>query len=187
MVVGLLMAVSPAVVQLYFRSQQSRLVSEWSAAKKKVESVETRTAPVEAPVLGSITTGPAILDIEDIGLKVAVVSGTSQLDLAKGPGLINSTSRPGEEGNVAIAGHRTMYGAPFRRLHELRAGDELVLKLPDADLLYVIRKTGRVKPSDSSVLDSFGDNRLTLISCDPPFSAKFRLVVVGRFKNILQR
>ena len=42
-----------------------------------------------------------------------VVEGTDP-DLRKGPGHYPYTPLPGERGTVAIAGHRTTYGAPFR-------------------------------------------------------------------------
>ncbi len=34
---------------------------------------------------------------------------------------------PGQPGNSAIAGHRTTYGAPFFRLDELKAGDQILV------------------------------------------------------------
>jgi len=35
---------------------------------------------------------------------------------------------PGENGTVGIAGHRTTYGAPFRRIDELDRGDKIVVE-----------------------------------------------------------
>ena len=49
------------------------------------------------------------------------VAGTDGGDLRKGPGHYPSTPLPGDRGTVAIAGHRTTYGAPFRKLDKLRA------------------------------------------------------------------
>ncbi len=40
-----------------------------------------------------------------------------------------------------------------------------------------------VDPSNVSVLNYFGDNRFTLTSCNPPYSAAQRLIVVAGFKS----
>ena len=37
-----------------------------------------------------------------------------------------------------------------------------------------------VSPSDVSVLNDFGDNRITLTTCNPEFSSSQRLIVVGK-------
>lgn len=140
----------------------------------------------EKPTLSitDVSPGPIILGIKKIGLRLALVEGTTPSSLAKGPGLIENTSRPGKEGNIGVSGHRTMYGAPFRRLDEIKAGDELTLEVPGAVLAYKVFEIRKVKPSDTSVLDEYGDNRLTLTTCDPLFSAKFRLIVIGKLKKI---
>ena len=62
-----------------------------------------------------------------IGVDQFVVEGTAAADLAKGPGHYIGTAMPGQQGNIAIAGHRTTYGAPFNRLDELKVGDKVVL------------------------------------------------------------
>ena len=40
----------------------------------------------------------------------------------RAPATTRSRPCPGQEGNAAIAGHRTTYGAPFNRIDELEAG-----------------------------------------------------------------
>jgi sortase A len=37
---------------------------------------------------------------------------------------------PGLGKTTAIAGHRTTFGAPFRKIDRLRQGDAIVLELP---------------------------------------------------------
>ena len=51
-----------------------------------------------------------------------VVEGTDTDDLRKGPGHYPDTPLPGERGTVAIAGHRTTHGAPFRNIDKLERG-----------------------------------------------------------------
>ena len=52
-----------------------------------------------------------------------VVEGTGASALRAGAGHYPNTPLPGEEGNVAIAGHRTTYGKPFANLDRLKIGD----------------------------------------------------------------
>ena len=59
------------------------------------------------------------LVIERMELDTLVVKGHTRAVLKKGPGWIDYTDLPGPTGNAGISGHRTTYGAPFRRLDEL--------------------------------------------------------------------
>jgi sortase A len=86
---------------------------------------------------------------------------------------------PGQPGNAAIAGHRTTYGAPFFNLNELASGDHIFVTTAQGPFEYRVRETKVVHPSEVSVLDPTKDNRLTLTTCNPRFSASERLVVVA--------
>jgi sortase A len=89
---------------------------------------------------------------------------------------------PGQAGNVAIAGHRTTNGAPFNGLGHLVPGDRIILTtVYGQQFTYVVSGTPQaVSPSDVGVLNYFGDNRVTLTTCNPEFSSTQRLVVVGK-------
>jgi sortase A len=120
----------------------------------------------------------AVLRIPAIGVEQTVVSGVGRSDLQKGPGHFRTTPLPGQAGNAAIAGHRTTYGEPFRRLDELKPGDRI--EITDVfERRYVYRVEDRiiVRPDDVAVLDDRGKPELTLVTCDPPFTADRRLVV----------
>ena len=125
------------------------------------------------------------LTIPKIGLNQYVVSGTAAAQLAEGPGHYVGTALPGQAGNVAIAGHRTTNGAPFNRLAELAPGDPIYLTTTWGEkLTYAVSQTPyAVSPSDVAVLDSFGDNRLTLTTCNPEFSVAQRLIVVAHLQQ----
>src|SRR3954452_22845871 len=70
------------------------------------------------------------LKIDRIHLSTVVVEGTEANDLRKGPGHYPATPLPGQRGTVAIAGHRTTYGAPFRKIDKVRPRDEIVITMP---------------------------------------------------------
>ncbi len=126
----------------------------------------------------------AQISIPSIGVSQFVVSGTATDDLAKGPGHYIGTAAPGQAGNIAIAGHRTTHGAPFNRLAQLAIGDTIVLtNTLDQHFTYKVAQTPfPVSPSDVSVLNDFGDNRITLTTCNPEFSAAQRLIVVATYE-----
>ena len=125
----------------------------------------------------------AHLQIPKIGLDEIVVSGTNEGDLAKGPGHYLGTAMPGQAGNVAIAGHRTTHGAPFNRLAELAIGDPIYLTTSSGQqLTYIVSAVPvAVSPRDVTVLNNFGDDRLTLTTCNPEYSAVQRLIVVAAY------
>ena len=87
---------------------------------------------------------------------------------------------PGQPGNAAIAGHRTTYGAPFNRLDELVAGDAILVTTSQGEFRYEVETSFVVRPDQSEVLDPTPDNRLTLTTCNPRYSAAQRLIVVAK-------
>jgi len=140
------------------------------------------SAKVPSPPDGSVV---ARLQIPAIGLDQYVVAGTSAAQLSQGPGHYDGTAMPGQAGNVAIAGHRTTHGAPFNRLGQLVHGDRIILTaLSGQPFTYVVSGTPQaVSPNDVAVLNYFGDNRITLTTCTPEFSAAQRLIVMGQLKQ----
>ncbi len=123
----------------------------------------------------------ALIKAPTIDLAQAVVEGTSASDLRQGPGLYHSSPMPGQSGNVAVAGHRTTYGAPFRRLDDLSVGDPILVTTKTGEFRYTVSEQPRVvSPDDNQVLADHGDNRLTLTTCNPLYQASERLIVVAR-------
>ena len=87
------------------------------------------------------------MQIDRIGLSSVVVEGTNADDLREGPGHYPATPLPGQRGTVGIAGHRTTYGAPFRKIDKVRPGDEIVVD--DAvRALHLPRRANADRPAD---------------------------------------
>ena len=120
------------------------------------------------------------IEIPKIGVDKIVVAGVALSDLRKGPGHYPNTPLPGQLGNAAIAGHRTTYGAPFFRVDELAAGDEIIVTTVQGTFRYLVTEIKIVKPTDFSVLDPTPDATLTLTSCNPRYSSRQRIVVKAR-------
>jgi sortase A len=88
---------------------------------------------------------------------------------------------PGDHGTVAIAGHRTTHGAPFRNIDKLKRGNRIILELPYGRFVYKVEKTQIVEPTALWVTDRVGYDRLVLSACHPLYSAAQRLIVFARF------
>jgi sortase A len=133
-----------------------------------------------------VTTGDAIGQIEfpRIGNTYNVVQGTDTHSLEEGPGHYPQTALPGMGQTVAIAGHRTTYLAPFRFLDELRSGDLIFVKMPYGKFTYVVQYQRIVKPSEVSVIDDVGYDRLVLSACNPLYSAAQRIIVFARLEAV---
>jgi sortase A len=145
-----------------------------------------------------VEVGKAIgrIRIEAIELDVVVIEGTDTSSLQKGPGHYtpspnpdtraagDGSAFPGQGRTIGIAGHRTTYLAPFRRLDELEEGDELILEMPYATFTYEVEKTDIVDPSEFEVVRDVDYERLVLTACHPLYSAAQRIVAFGRLTDI---
>jgi sortase A len=127
--------------------------------------------------------GDAIGEIElpAIHRNAFLVQGTDTESLRKGPGHYPDTPLPGRRGTVAIAGHRTTHGAPFRHIDDLKRGNRVVLAMPYGSFVYTVQGTRIVGPKATWVKRRVGYNRLVLTACHPLYSAARRVVVFARF------
>jgi sortase A len=118
-----------------------------------------------------------------IGVSEVFVEGTDPGDLRTGPGHYLDTPLPGERGTVAIAGHRTTYGAPFRRVDQLERGDRIELRMPYGRFVYRVERTRIVEPTELSVTARVAFDRLVLSACHPLYSAAQRIIVFARLER----
>ena len=170
---------------------QNRLENQFEEMLGGALATDTTAAPDDPATTTSTTIGPpppppeggdamAQLRIPKIGLDKIVVEGVTLDDLKHGPGHYADTPFPGQQGNAAIAGHRTTYGAPFNRIDELAPGDEILVTTLQGAFRYEVSEQQIVSPSQVEVLEDFADNRLTLTACHPKYSASQRIVVVAK-------
>ena len=112
----------------------------------------------------------ARLQIPRIGYDEYVLEGASARILAFGPARLLSSARPGEAGNLVIAGHRTSW---FRPLEKVQSGDRISLEWYDEashKLLtreYAVEEIRVVMPENVEPLAPTADDALTLITCYP--------------------
>ena len=106
-----------------------------------------------------------------------MLEGVDDRLLDVGVGLVPETARPGESGNIGIAGHRDGF---FRILKDVRAGDRIQLSTRGAETTYVVEDIWIVQPEDVSVLEPTTAPSITLVTCYPFYfvgSAPQRFIV----------
>ena len=122
------------------------------------------------------------ITIPSIGVSKYVVAGVRLKDLERGPGLFPGSPMPGQKGNVAIAGHRTTFGAPFSRIDELRGNERIILESKDGTFTYIVNGEPKiVLATDTAVAKTTNPDiaTITLVSCYPKWTSTKRIVVVA--------
>jgi LPXTG-site transpeptidase (sortase) family protein len=121
----------------------------------------------------------AVLRVPKIGLEVPLLEGTDDLTLNHAVGRIAGTARPGEAGNIGIAGHRDGF---FRGLKDVAVGDAIELQTPKGTDKYIVDQIQIVKPNQVEVLKQRSVRSLTLVTCYPFYflgSAPRRYIVTA--------
>jgi sortase A len=119
----------------------------------------------------------ARIEISSIGLAAMIMEGVDGRTLRHALGHIPGTPLPGQQGNVAIAGHRDTF---FRGLRNIRKDDEITLTTLNGTYRYRVDSTRVVAPEHTEVLDDSGEAILTLVTCYPFYfvgSAPKRFIV----------
>jgi sortase A len=125
------------------------------------------------------------IKIPRIGLSAVFVQGTRWgPDLSQGPGHYTQTSLPGVGRTMAIAAHRTTFGAWFRHIDSLKIGDRVSLRLPYATFYYRVFKHKIVKSGDWTIIRDRGFDTLVLSACHPLYSASHRWVVFAALVRV---
>ena len=106
----------------------------------------------------------AVLDINRLRIRVPVFEGTDDLVLNRGLGWIVGTARPGDIGNIGIAGHRDGF---FRGLKDIVAGDTMELQTLGGRATYVVDEIRIVTPEQVEVLQPRAAPAITLVTCYP--------------------
>jgi len=155
------------------------------SALSELRSMSEKIAFLARREQRQVATGDAIgrIVISKIGASYKIIQGTDTSSLEKGPGHYPATAFPGLGQTVAIAGHRTTYLAPFKRINELVPGDRIVLRMPYAQFTYVVQYHRVVSPTALWVTDNVGYERLVLSACNPLYSAAQRIIVFARLSG----
>ena len=170
----------------YLSYRSAPLTDNQTQALHSIRSTSQRIRYLAHDDLARVRAGEAIgqIDIPRIGHSYDVIQGTDTQNLVAGPGHYPSTALPGMGQTVAIAGHRTTYLAPFRFLNEVTKGDRIVVTMPYGTFTYVVQYQRIVAPTQVSVIDDVGYDRLVLSACNPLYSATQRIIVFARLRSV---
>ncbi len=142
---------------------------------------------------------PTFLEIPSLQLSTAVESmGWDRAIAADGAlysrwddihfaaGWMRNSARPGDAGNVVMSGHNNVYGAVFRDLWRIQAGEPIVVHSDGERFVYVVdsvivrpewKASDEQRAVTASYIEQTTDQRLTLVSCWPPNSNTHRVFV----------
>jgi sortase A len=158
------------------------MAAQAAEAERQVQLAVLKTAAdkYQAKIRGYVGKALGKIVIPSIGVQTVMVEGDfqgrSEGYLRKGPGHWPETPLPGQGGSVVISGHRTTYGAPFRKLNELKPGDEIQLVMPYAIIRYTITQVIIVEPEDVQVVADQGREQMSLVACHPISYASQRII-----------
>ncbi|WP_432028433.1 class E sortase [Streptomyces sp. 1222.5] len=164
-------------------SETHQLQDDWANGK--------RNPGVFAPGQGF-----AILHIPRLDVVAPIAEGVSNkavLDKGMvghyGEGALKTAMPDARTGNFGLAAHRNTHGEPFRYINRLQSGDEVVVETQDDYFVYKVASMLPVTPpSNTSVLDPVPRGSgftkpgryITLTTCTPEFTSKYRLIVWGK-------
>lgn len=127
---------------------------------------------------------PLRIQLPSIGIDAALQGDSLEADLVHGPGWWPGTGYLGVDGNMAVFGHRTEHGGPFRDIDRLRDGDRVTVSGDHRRAVYeVVART--VVPAErvEDYLGPFAGSMLTLIACSradgSATSLRYRIIVTA--------
>ncbi|GAA2580095.1 MULTISPECIES: class E sortase [Streptomyces] len=161
----------------------SNLQDDWASGKRNPGTFEPGQ-------------GFALLHIPKLDVVVPIAEGiSSKKVLDRGmvghyaEGALKTAMPDARTGNFGLAGHRNTHGEPFRYINKLQPGDPIVVETQDEYFVYKMASILPVtSPSNVSVLEPVpkqsgfkGPGRyITLTTCTPEFTSKYRMIVWGK-------
>ena len=173
-------AATSTITRWHYQQQQERALFDGGPAVsvpatpvQKISEGPTLQSPVAQPTVvarpkrhspAADPTAVGRIEIPRLGLKAIVKQGADDRTLARAVGLVPGSARPGESGNVVLAGHRDTF---FWPLKDIEVGDQIHIVVPQHTFRYRVQSVRVVNPDEKDVLASKGIDELTLVTCYP--------------------
>lgn len=121
------------------------------------------------------------LVIPSINLQAQIHDGAYANTLNKGIWRRPNTDAPDKDGNTVLAGHRFTYSDPavFYHLDKVKIGDEIITYWNMQKYIYKVSGIKEVAPTAVEIENSSEKPMLTLYTCTPLWTSKYRLVVIA--------
>lgn len=153
------------------------------------------TDPSRDPGTFSAGQGFAIIYLPKLDVKAPIAEGVSKSKVLD-KGMVGhysgaqETAMPWDTtGNFALAAHRNTHGEPFRYINKLVKGDKIVVETESEYYTYEVTSSlASTPPSNTSVIKPIptgsgfttAGRYITLTTCTPEFTSKYRLIVWGK-------
>ncbi|MFD7548324.1 class E sortase [Streptomyces sp. NPDC059816] len=189
--VGLLMLLF-VTYQLWWTNIRAQAQADGAANQIQEDWAKGKRAP------GSFEPGQgfALMHIPTLDVVVPVAEGIDKKKvLDRGmvghyaEGSLKTGMPEDKTGNFAVAGHRNTHGEPFRYINRLKPGDPIVVETQDTYFVYEMASIlQQTPPSNVAVLEPIPPGSgftapgryLTLTTCTPEFTSKYRMIVWGK-------
>nr|WP_232107832.1 class E sortase [Streptomyces gossypiisoli] len=164
-------------------NEASQLQNDWASGKRN-------------PGVFQPGQGFALLHIPKLDVVVPIAEGISNdkvLDRGMvghyAEGALKTAMPDAKTGNFGLAGHRNTHGEPFRYINRLQPGDPIVVETQDMYYVYDMASILPVtSPSNVGVLNPIPKGSgftepgryITLTTCTPEFTSKYRMIVWGK-------
>lgn len=157
------------------------------------EAPAASPSPTLAPQHIEIPSVNIDTDIIEVGWESRIVNGEHTGNVWKtadfAAGLHRGSAGLDQPGNTVISGHNNVAGAVFAELHAVEKGDLVYLGAGDARRIYrvdskfVLWEEGASderRRVNAKWIEPTPDERVTLVSCYPPWGNTHRVIVVAR-------
>jgi len=162
-------ALAAVVNTQVYQARQGRAFSDMErrAAAPTYGPESPPASAAGGPSISELAVDPLVLgriEIPRIGISAIVRDGDDDTTLGLAVGHIPGTARPGERGNMALAGHRDSF---FRALQHIELHDTIRFRTAGRSYEYLVDSTEVVAPKETRLLDPTRDAVLTLVTCYP--------------------
>ncbi len=117
-------------------------------------------------VVAEVKEYKSVIEIPSLGVVSQITDGVGS-NMEYSVGHFPNTPQLGADGNICLAGHRSeIYDCIFNTLDKLTVGDTInIYDLSGNKQEYTVTKSRTVSPDSLGVLNDYGDNRLTIVTC----------------------
>lgn len=154
-----------------------------------VPLVPTPAAPPTRLVIPAISVDALVVPISQRPLNADGVSlAIPQVPARGAAGWHDGSAALGVAGNTVLSGHNAGFGEVFRDLYLLEDGDMIIAYSGDTPYVHTVSQVVLLREEGQSVearrrnaryVEQTSDERLTLVTCHPYGSLRYRLVVIA--------